>query len=40
MLPKVVAIAERGGFDITDLSVTEPTIETVFITLTGEELRD
>ena len=40
VLPKVVAIAERGGFDITDLSVTEPTIETVFITLTGEELRD
>ncbi len=40
VLPKVVAIAERGGFDITDLSVIEPTIETVFITLTGEELRD
>lgn len=40
MLPKVVAAAEQGGFEITDLSVTEPTLETVFINLTGKELRD
>jgi ABC-2 type transport system ATP-binding protein len=40
VLPKVVAIAEEGGFHITDLSVTEPTLETVFINLTGKELRD
>jgi ABC-2 type transport system ATP-binding protein len=40
VLPKVVAIAEQGGFHITDLSVAEPTLETVFITLTGKELRD
>ena len=31
--------AERGGFDIFDLSIAEPTLETVFINLTGKELR-
>jgi ABC-2 type transport system ATP-binding protein len=40
VLPKVVTIAEQGGFNITDLSVTEPTLENVFISLTGKELRD
>jgi ABC-2 type transport system ATP-binding protein len=40
VLPRVVTIAEEGGFHITDLSVTEPTLETVFINLTGKELRD
>jgi ABC-2 type transport system ATP-binding protein len=40
VLPKVVTIAEQEGFNITDLSVTEPTLETVFINLTGKELRD
>jgi ABC-2 type transport system ATP-binding protein len=40
ILPKVVTVAEHGGFNITDLSVTEPTLETVFINLTGKELRD
>ena len=40
VLPKVVSIAEEGGFNITDLSVAEPTLETVFINLTGKELRD
>lgn len=40
ILPKVVAVAEHGGFNITDLSVAEPTLETVFINLTGKELRD
>ena len=40
VLPKVVAVAEQGGYNITDLSVTEPTLETVFINLTGKELRD
>ena len=28
------------GVAITDLRVTEPTLETVFIHLTGKELRD
>ena len=40
VLPKVVAVAEQGGYNITDLSVAEPTLETVFINLTGKELRD
>jgi ABC-2 type transport system ATP-binding protein len=40
LLPKVVAAAEGGGFPVIDLSVSEPTLETVFINLTGKELRD
>ena len=37
---RVVAVAEHEGYNITDLSVSEPTLETVFINLTGKELRD
>ena len=33
-------LAERAGFDVTDLSITEPTLETVFINLTGKDLRE
>ncbi len=40
VLPRIIAIAEQGGFSITDLSVAGPTLETVFINLTGRELRD
>jgi ABC-2 type transport system ATP-binding protein len=40
LLPKVIEAAEHGGFSITDLSIAEPTLETVFISLTGKELRD
>jgi len=40
VLPRIVVAAEQGGFNITDLSVTEPTLETVFISLTGKDLRD
>ncbi len=40
VVPRVVTVAESGGFNITDLSVAEPTLETVFINLTGKELRD
>ncbi len=40
LLPKVVAGAEEAGFPVIDLSVAEPTLETVFINLTGKELRD
>ena len=29
-----------GGFDLVDLSISEPSLETVFINLTGKELRD
>ncbi|MDQ1375410.1 MAG: type transport system ATP-binding protein [Actinomycetota bacterium] len=40
LLPRVIATAERGGFTVTDLSATEPTLETVFISLTGRDLRE
>ena len=40
IVPRVVAVAEKEGFELLDLSVTEPTLETVFITLTGRELRE
>ena len=40
IVPKVVAAAERGGFSLVDLSVAEPTLETVFINLTGKDLRE
>jgi ABC-2 type transport system ATP-binding protein len=39
-LRDVIATAERGGYAITDVSVSEPTLETVFIQLTGKDLRD
>lgn len=40
VLPQVVNVAEQGGFTVRDLSVAEPTLENVFINLTGKELRD
>ncbi|HZU79977.1 MAG TPA: ATP-binding cassette domain-containing protein [Acidimicrobiales bacterium] len=40
LVPQIVGSAERGGFEIVDLSIAEPTLETVFISLTGQELRD
>ena len=40
ILPRVFSTAQLAGFTVNDLSVTEPTLETVFITLTGKELRD
>jgi ABC-2 type transport system ATP-binding protein len=40
VLPAVVSAADRGGVTVTDLSVTEPTLETVFIELTGRDLRE
>jgi ABC-2 type transport system ATP-binding protein len=40
LVPRVVLAAERGGFDVIDLSISEPSLETVFINLTGKELRD
>jgi ABC-2 type transport system ATP-binding protein len=40
LLPRVVNAAESASFDIADLSVSEPSLETVFISLTGKELRD
>ena len=40
LLARVIAAAEGGGFEIADISVAEPSLETVFINLTGKELRD
>jgi ABC-2 type transport system ATP-binding protein len=39
-LPELITHADRGGFHVTDVGVTEPTLETVFIALTGKDLRD
>ncbi|MEX2100778.1 MAG: ATP-binding cassette domain-containing protein [Acidimicrobiia bacterium] len=40
ILPAVFTAAERNGFEITDVSVAEPSLETVFINLTGKDLRE
>jgi ABC-2 type transport system ATP-binding protein len=39
-VPRVVNVAEVAGVEILDLAVAEPTLETVFINLTGKELRE
>jgi ABC-2 type transport system ATP-binding protein len=40
ILASLVLAAEGAGYDVADVSVAEPTLETVFINLTGKELRD
>ncbi len=40
LLPAVVHLAEASGHTVTDLSVSETTLETVFIALTGKDLRE
>jgi len=40
VLPRVLDAAEAGGYVVQDLSVSETTLETVFINLTGKELRE
>jgi ABC-2 type transport system ATP-binding protein len=40
LVPRTVDVAEQAGFEVADLSVAEPSLETVFISLTGKELRD
>ncbi len=40
LVPRVVGAADAAGFELADLSVAEPSLETVFISLTGKELRD
>ena len=40
LVPRIVLAAEHGGFELIDVSVAEPTLETVFINLTGRELRE
>ena len=38
--PRVIGAAEAGGFTVRDVSIEEPTLETVFINLTGKDLRE
>ncbi len=40
LVPRLVAAADAAGFELADISVAEPSLETVFISLTGKELRD
>ena len=40
LLARVIAAAESGGFSVVDISLSEPSLETVFINLTGKELRE
>jgi ABC-2 type transport system ATP-binding protein len=40
IVPRVVSASEQAGFELVDLSVAEPSLETVFINLTGKELRE
>jgi ABC-2 type transport system ATP-binding protein len=38
--PRLLPRIEGGGFELADVSVAPPTLEDVFINLTGKELRD
>ncbi len=40
LLPSVVGAADAAGIPVLDVSVAEPTLENVFIHLTGKELRE
>ena len=40
VLPAVASLAAAAEVDVRDLSLDEPTLETVFIQLTGKELRE
>jgi ABC-2 type transport system ATP-binding protein len=40
LVPRVVNVAEAANVEILDLAITEPSLETVFINLTGKELRE
>jgi ABC-2 type transport system ATP-binding protein len=40
LLPRILTAAEEIGVTVTDLSVSDPTLETVFINLTGKDLRE
>jgi len=40
IVPRIVGAVEGAGFEVADLSVAEPSLETVFINLTGKDLRD
>jgi len=40
ILPRIIELAEAAGNAVRDVSSSEPTLETVFIDLTGKELRE
>jgi len=40
LVPRVVGVAETSHVQILDLAVTEPRLETVYINLTGKDLRE
>jgi ABC-2 type transport system ATP-binding protein len=40
LLPRILAAADEIAVTVTDLSVSDPTLETVFINLTGKDLRE
>ncbi len=40
LVPRIVLAAERSGYELMDVSIAEPSLETVFINLTGRELRE
>jgi ABC-2 type transport system ATP-binding protein len=40
LLPRLVGAAEQAGLPLGDLSATEPSLETVFVRLTGRDLRE
>jgi ABC-2 type transport system ATP-binding protein len=40
IVPRIVNVVEEAGLEVADLSVAEPSLETVFINLTGKDLRD
>jgi ABC-2 type transport system ATP-binding protein len=40
VVPAVVHIAEGHGHQVSDVSVSETSLETVFLTLTGKDLRE
>jgi ABC-2 type transport system ATP-binding protein len=40
LVPRIVLAADHAGFQLVDVSVAEPSLETVFINLTGRELRE
>jgi ABC-2 type transport system ATP-binding protein len=39
-MQRILVAAQAGGFQLTDLSVGDDSLETVFVNLTGKDLRD
>jgi ABC-2 type transport system ATP-binding protein len=40
VLVRVIGAAEEAGYTVSDVQVAPPSLETVFIGLTGKDLRD